>query len=83
MSVVASKYCVNMDSGVKDAIVVQLENNQEIKFTCCSHGLYYFDIANAIPVDIHQDKITENKTIDRSKISFTSYSFVSTIYANK
>ena len=31
MSVVISRYFVTMDSGVKDVIVVHLENNQEIK----------------------------------------------------
>ena len=72
-----------MDSGVKDAIVVHLENNQEIKFTCCGHGLYYFDIANSSRMETPKDKVTENKTIDKYKRSVTSYSFLSTVAANK
>ena len=57
-----------MDSGVEDAIVVHLENNQGIKFTCCGHELYYFDTTNAIPVDMTTDNITKNETINKYKI---------------
>ena len=52
MSVITSKYRVSMDSGVKDEIIVHLENNQEIKFTSCGHGIYYFDIVNYSPMDM-------------------------------
>ena len=83
MSVVTPKYCVTMDSGVEGAIAVRLENNQEIKFTHCRHGLYYFDTTNASPVEMPQDKITNNKTINKYRRSVPGYSFVSTVAANK
>ena len=72
-----------MDSGVKDVIVVHLENNQEIKFTHFVHGLYYFDTANAIPVETPKDKITDNEKIDKPKRSVTGYSFFSTVSSNE
>ena len=41
------------------------------------------DTTNSIPLDTTQDKITDNEKIDRSKISVTRYSFVSTVDTNK
>ena len=64
-------------------IVVHLENNQEIKFTRCVHGLYYFVNANTRLMDMPKHKITNNETIDKYKISDTRYSFVSTVASNK
>ena len=72
-----------MDSGFEDAIVIHLENNQEIKFTCCVHGIYYFDTTNSSPVETPQENIPQMETIDEFKSSVTSYSFVSTVAANK
>ena len=43
MSIFTSKYCVTIDSKVEDAIVMHLVINQNIKFTQCGNGLYYFD----------------------------------------
>ena len=40
MSVVTSKYCVTMENGGKDVIVIHSENNQEIKPNRYGHGLY-------------------------------------------
>ena len=56
-----------MESRVKYMIIVNLENNQEIKFTRCGHVIYYFDTTNAIPVETPKDKITNNETIDNLK----------------
>ena len=83
MSVVTSQYCVTMDSWVKDAIIVHLENNQEIKFTRCGNGLYYFDTSSARPLDIPQYKNTIDKTIYKSKNSIIAYLFVSNVATNK
>ena len=58
-----------MYSRVKDRIAVHLENNQEIRFTCCGHGVYYFGTANTSAVETPQDNVIDNKTIDKSKIS--------------
>ena len=63
MSVGTSKYRVTVDSGFEDVIVVHLENNQEIKFTRFSHGLYCFDTPNASPVEIPKYNITENEKL--------------------
>ena len=54
---------MNIDSGVKDTFIVHLENNQETKLTSCGHGIYYFDTANASPVETPQDKITDNEKL--------------------
>ena len=75
MSIVTSKYRLTMDSLVEDAILVHLQNDQEIKFTCCGHGLYYFDTANTIHVEMSKYNIIDNETIDKYKISATGYSF--------
>ena len=83
MSVVTYKYHLTMDSGNKYAIVVHLENNQEIKVTCYIHGLFYFDTTNASTMETPKDNITDNKAIEKSKISVTGYSFVSTVATNK
>ena len=83
MSIVAYKYCMTVDSRVEDAIVAHLENNQEIKFTCCVHGFYYFGTATVSPADTPHGKITDNETIDKSENSVTSYSFFSTVVSNK
>ena len=72
-----------MNSRVKDAIVVHLERNQESRFTQCGHGLYYFDTAIVRPVKTPHNKITNNDTIDKSKIAVTGYPFVSTVSTNK
>ena len=74
---------MTIDIGFKDAIAVHLKKNQEIKLTCCGHRLYYFDTANDSPVEIPKYKITDNETIDKSKISVTGYSFVSNVASNK
>ena len=71
VSVVTSKYCVTMHIGVEDAIIVHLENNQEIKFTCFGHGLYYFDTTKFSPMETPHNKITDNDKIDKSKSSAT------------
>ena len=81
--IVTYKYRVTIDIGVEDAIVVQLEKNQGIKFTCCGHGLHDFNAAKSSPTETHKDNITENETIDKFKSSFTGYSFFYTVAANK
>ena len=83
MSIVTSKYRLTMDSLVEDAILIHLQNDQEIKFTCCGHGLYYFDTANTIHVEMSKYNIIDNETIDKYKISATGYSFFSTVSINK
>ena len=72
-----------MDSGVKSVIAVHLEKNQEIRFTRCVHGLYYFYTAIFSPMKTPEDNITNNETIDEYKSSVNGYSFVSTVATHK
>ena len=83
MSEVTSKYCVTTDSGIEYAIVLHFGRNQNIKFNRCGDVLYYFYNDNIGHMKKYQDKITDNDKTDKSKISFTGYSFVSTVIGNK
>ena len=83
MSILTYKHRITINGGVKQAIVVYLENDQKIKFTRWGHWLYYFDTTNASPAEMPQYKITENKTIDKSKSSVAGYSFFCTVASSK
>ena len=67
MSAVTSKYHVTMDSIVEDAIVIHFGSNQNIKFTRCGNGQYYFDTVNILHMETPQYDITDDEQTDKYK----------------